>query len=142
MIIPDANLLIYAHDECSPWHAPSKAWWIGVLRGSEPIGIPWVVALAFTRLMTHPQICQNPLSVEQVRAITLSWLKHPHVRLLHTREDSLSRYYDLLEEAGMGGNLSTDAWIALHAFEHSATIYSNDRDFDRFSGIRRVNPLK
>jgi predicted nucleic acid-binding protein len=29
-----------------------------------------------------------------------------------------------------------------HAFEHSATIYSNDRDFDRFSGIRRVNPLK
>ena len=42
----------------------------------------------------------------------------------------------------MGGNLSTDALIAVHAREHSATIYSNDRDFDRFKGIKRVNPLQ
>jgi len=42
----------------------------------------------------------------------------------------------------MGGNLTTNALIAVHAREHSATIYSNDRDFDRFSGIKRANPLR
>jgi uncharacterized protein len=42
----------------------------------------------------------------------------------------------------MGGNLTTDALIALHAREHSATIYSNDLDFGRFPGIKWVNPLK
>jgi len=42
----------------------------------------------------------------------------------------------------MGGNLATDALIALHAREHSAKIHSNDRDFDRFPGIKWVNPLK
>lgn len=49
---------------------------------------------------------------------------------------------NLLEEAGMGGNLSTDAMIGIHAREHGAIIHSNDRDFDRFSSIRWYNPLK
>jgi len=115
---------------------------VEALSGSEPVGIPWVVVLAFTRLMTHPQICMNPLSVEQARAIALGWMDYPQVRLITVGEGALSRFFDLLEEAGLGGNLSTDALIALHALEHSATVYSNDRDFDRFGGIRRVNPLE
>ena len=49
--------------------------------------------------------------------------------------------FELLEEAGSGGNLSTDAMIALHAMEYSATVYSNDRDFDRIAGVKRINPL-
>lgn len=142
MIIPDANLLIYAHDEKSVDHTAAKLWWSSVLSGSEPVGIPWVVVLAFTRLMSHPQICENPLSVEQVRGIALGWFELPQVRLIGVGEASLGRFYDLLEEAGSGGNLSTDALIALHALEHSGTVFSNDRDFGRFAGVRRVNPLK
>ncbi|WP_269522681.1 TA system VapC family ribonuclease toxin [Coraliomargarita parva] len=142
MIIPDANVLIYAHDEKSSNHRVAKRWWSAVLSGSEPVGIPWVVVLAFTRLMSHPQICENPLSVEQVRGITLSWFELPQVRLIRVGEASLARFYDLLEEAGSGGNLSTDALIALHALEHSGTVYSNDHDFVRFSGVRWMNPLK
>lgn len=142
MIIPDANLLIYAHDERSHHHHAAHQWWTQTLSGLEPVGIPWVVVLAFTRLMTHPQICANPLSVEQVRGITQGWMDCPQVRLISLGENALGRFYDLLEEAGLGGNLSTDALIALHALEHSATVYSNDQDFDRFGGVRRINPLK
>ena len=141
MIIPDANILIYAHDEASPWHAKARAWWEAALSGSEPVGLAWVVVLAVTRLLTHPSICENPLSPAQVRGIVEEWMSFPHVRLIHLSENALSRFFDLLEEAGMGGNLSTDALIALHALEHSATVASNDRDFDRFAGVKRVNPL-
>jgi toxin-antitoxin system PIN domain toxin len=141
MIIPDANILIYAHDESSRWHDRARAWWETVLSGSEPVGLPWVVVLAVTRLLTHPSICENPLSPAQVRGIVEGWVSFPHVRLIHLSENALSRFFDLLEEAGTGGNLSTDAIIALHALEHSATVVSNDRDFDRFAGVRRVNPL-
>ena len=42
----------------------------------------------------------------------------------------------VFDDAGHGGNLSTDALIALHAMEHSATIHSHDRDFDRFGGLQ------
>ena len=141
MIIPDANVLIYAHDEASPWHAKARAWWEAVLSGAEPVGIAWVVVLAVTRLLTHPNVCENPLSPACVRRLVEHWLSFPHVRIIHLSENALGRFFDLLEEAGTGGNLSTDALIALHALEYSATIASNDRDFDRFAGVKRINPV-
>jgi uncharacterized protein len=141
MIIPDANLLIYAHDEASPSHGKARPWWEAVLSGAEPVGLPWVVVLAVTRLLTHPNVCENPLSPAQVRGIVEHWVSFPHVRIIHLSENALERFFDLLEEAGTGGNLTTDALIALHALEHSATVASNDRDFDRFAGVKRINPL-
>jgi toxin-antitoxin system PIN domain toxin len=141
MIIPDANLLIYAHDSSCPQHAKARAWWEAALSGNEAVGIPWVVVLAFTRIMTHPQICTSPLDSESVRAMVEQWLDCSQVRIIQISGRAVSVFFDLLKEAGMGGNLSTDALIAAHAREHSATIYSNDRDFDRFSGVKWVNPL-
>jgi len=51
------------------------------------------------------------------------------------------QFFDLLEGGGLGGNLVTDALIAAHAIENAATLFSNDRDFDRFSGLKWTNPL-
>ena len=141
MIIPDANLLIYAHDERSQFHPAARDWWQGALAGTEPIGLPWVVILAFVRLMTHPQICEEPLSVTQAGAVVNHWIQSPSLRIIQLSDRALPIFFDLLEDAGSGGNLSTDALIALHAREHSGIIYSNDRDFGRFKGIRTVNPL-
>ncbi len=142
MIIPDANLLIFAHDALSPDHKRANAWWSATLAGTESVGLPWVVILAFTRIMTHPQISQNPLSIEQVREVIEDWIRAPHVRIIQLSNRALPVFFDLLHEARTGGNLSTDALIAVHAREHSATIYSNDHDFARFPGIKWINPLK
>ena len=142
MIIPDANLLIYAHDASCPQHGKARDWWQGALSGPETIGIPWVVVLAFTRLITHPQICTNPLAVGDVQAIVEGWIESSNVRIIQVSERALPAFFALLEDAGMGGNLCTDALIALHAREHSAVVYSTDRDFDRFRGLRWVNPLQ
>jgi toxin-antitoxin system PIN domain toxin len=141
MIIPDANLLIYAHNSRAQQHRKAKQWWETALSGSEPVGVPWVVVLAFTRIMTHPQICENPLSIQEAREMVEDWTDAPCLRIIQLSDQALPRFFDLLEDAQMGGNLCTDALIALHAREHSATIYSNDRDFDRFPGIKWVNPL-
>lgn len=141
MIIPDTNILIYAHDESSPHHARARAWWESTLSSGEPVGLVWVVVMAFTRLMTHPTLAQNPLPIGDVRSMVEQWLECPAVRLLGLSGQALPRFFDLLETAGGGGNLSTDALIALHAMEHSATVASNDRDFDRFTGVKWVNPL-
>jgi toxin-antitoxin system PIN domain toxin len=141
MIIPDANLLIYAHDSSASPHLKAKGWWEATLSGDEAVGLPWIVVLAFTRIMTHPQICENPLSIAEVRSMVEDWMEAPCLRIIQLSDQALPRFFDLLEDAQMGGNLCTDALIALHAREHSATIYSNDRDFDRFPGIKWVNPL-
>lgn len=142
MIVPDANLLIYAYDTTSPHHAKARSWWESALSGAEPVGIPWVVILAFTRLMTHPTVSENPMTVAQARAAVEAWLACEHVRMLSVEPDTINTFFTLLDEAGIGGNLSTDALIAATASEHGGCVYSNDRDFDRFAGLVWRNPLQ
>jgi toxin-antitoxin system PIN domain toxin len=142
IIIPDANILVYAYDETSSRHESARRWWEYVLSEGQSVGIPEVVVLAFTRLLTHPQICENPLSIQQVRIVVEGWFELSHVRLLRLSGSSLARFYDLLEEAELGGNLCTDAWIALHALEQSGVVVTNDRDFARFAGVKCLNPFQ
>jgi toxin-antitoxin system PIN domain toxin len=141
MILPDVNLLVYAHDRTSPYHTKAREWWLNVLSGTEPIGLPWIVLLGFVRILTHPGICHQPLSVEDAREAAESWFQSPCLRILPMPSEGMDVFFDLLADAGMGGNLSTDAMIAMHARIHSGIIYSNDRDFDRFPGIKWINPL-
>lgn len=142
MILPDVNLLIYAHDADSPHHEQARHWWQEALAGGEPIVLPWVVILAFVRLVTHPQLCAKPVGVEVARSAVESWLSYSQVQVGQLSTRALSVFFDLLETAGHGGNLTTDACIAAHAREYSARIYTNDRDFDRFPGIKCINPLR
>lgn len=141
MIVPDANLLIYAYDTTSSHHGKARVWWEERLSGDVPVGIPWVVVLAFTRLLTHPSVCAAPLTVQQVKKHVSLWFDQPQVRLLAPTQETFSFFFDFLEATELGGNLSTDALIAAHAFENRAVIHTNDRDFDRFSRIKWTNPL-
>jgi toxin-antitoxin system PIN domain toxin len=142
MIVPDANLLIYAYDSTSPSHRAARRWWEDALSGREPVGIPWIVVLAFVRLISHPTLLEHPLTVREAEACVGQWLDCDHVRLLVPRERTFERFFSLLDEAGLGGNLATDALIAAHAEEYGATVHSTDRDFDRFTTVRWINPLK
>jgi uncharacterized protein len=141
MIVPDANVLIYAYDRTSDLHRVARRWWESVLSGSEPIGIPWVVILAFVRLVTHPVLCENPMTIAQARQAVESWFRVDQVRLLAPGAATFEYFFDLLQQAGTGGNLSTDAMIAALAIEHGGSVYSTDRDFSRFPKVRWQNPL-
>jgi uncharacterized protein len=141
MIVPDVNVLIYAYDRTSNAHRIARRWWESALSGSESVGIPWVVILAFVRLMTHPILSENPMSIIQARQAVESWFEVDHVRLLTPGTATFECFFDLLEQAGTGGNLCTDAIITALAIEHGGQIYSTDRDFSRFPKIRWQNPL-
>ena len=142
MIIPDVNLLVYAYDSTSPFHERARSWWEGALSGSRSVGIPWIVILAFVRLVTHPTLSENPMTVVQAREAVMAWLSVSHARVLVTTPATVNLFFDLLIAAGTGGNLSTDAMIAALAAQYGGCVYSNDRDFGRFSGILWQNPLK
>lgn len=142
MIVPDATLVIYAHDSTAPAHRQARTWWESVLSGSEPVGIPWIVVFAFVRLMTHPTLSDNPMTVGQARERVEEWLRCDHVRLQSPESTTLNRFFDLLTKAGIAGNLCTDALIAALAEDHGGKVYSNDADFARFPGITWQNPLR
>ena len=65
MIVPDLNLLIYAHDGRAPYHDSARRWWEGLINGVERVGIPWVVTTGFVRLMTHPKVLVHPATPEE-----------------------------------------------------------------------------
>jgi predicted nucleic acid-binding protein len=110
------------------------------LSGDEPVGIPVVVLLAFVRLMTHPTLCEKPMTVAQVRARVDAWLAVDGVRLLFPSPATINQMLRLLEHAGLGGNLTSDALIAAHALELGGRVTSNDADFARFPGVVCENP--
>lgn len=97
--------------------------------------------MAFVRIMTHPTLSENPMTVTQTREAVEAWLAVGHVRMLTTTPRTLELFFGLLEALGTGGNLCTDAMIAALAVEHGGCVYSNDADFSRFAGIVYRNPL-
>lgn len=141
MIVPDSNLLIYAHDSGSPFHAASRRWWEGLLNGTEIVGLCPPVALGFVRLITHHRLFERPLPVADATARVRGWLEIPVVRALETTGVDLDASLRLLEAAGTGGNLTTDAHIAAIALRHGGVVHSADNDFARFPGLSWKNPL-
>jgi len=141
VILVDANLLIYAVDRDSPHHAPARRWLEEALSGSESLGIPWIVALAFLRIMTHPSVMRKPLTAENALGYVDGWLRQPFVRLIGPGEKHWPILRNLLKASGTAGNLTSDAHLAALAIEHGGTIASADNDFRRFAGVTHINPL-
>ena len=141
MTIPDANLILYAHNTADPSHDSARVWWEHLLRGADPVGIPLVVVLAFLRLSTSSRVLQTPLSAEESADCIASWFTSPVVSLLNPGPDHLRILLDLVRSTGTTGNLTTDAQIAALALEYRAEVHSSDQDFGRFPGLRWQNPL-
>ena len=141
MIVPDLNLLIYAHDGRAPYHDSARRWWEGLINGVERVGIPWVVTTGFVRLMTHPKVLVHPATPEEAVDYVQEWFRFPHVTPINPGAEHLTHLRRSLAAAGVGGNLVTDAHIAALAMEYQAEVHSNDTDFSRFPGLRWRNPL-
>lgn len=141
MVLPDVNLLVYAHNETSRFHKPAKRWWKELMNGDSPVMLCWTSVLGFVRIATHPGIQTDPVSVEASFAITDSWLERPNVHWLHPGRRHYPIFRSLLIHVGVGGNLVTDAHLAALSIEHNCELQSNDTDFGRFPGLRWTNPL-
>ena len=142
MIIPDLNLIIYAHDPYSSRHAAALRWWEDLLNSKRPVGLAWITILGFIRLSTHPRLTTNPMTPREAIERVKSWLVVPSVRIVTPGEYHARYLFDLIESVGVAGNLSTDAHLAALAIEYQAELASSDMDFGRFAGLRWSNPIR
>lgn len=97
MIIPDVNLLVYAHNDQVPEHEKALAWWEKCLNGSLPIGLSWVAISGFLCLMTHPRVLVQPMPVGDATARVREWLAQPPVMVLHPGAKFAGLYLDFLD---------------------------------------------
>ena len=141
MIVPDVNLLLYAHVTAFPEHPRARRWWEGLLNGSHEVGLAGPALFGFVRLASNPRVLDRLLPVEQALQRVEAWLERPHVHFVQPGPRHLEIAFDLLRQAGVAANLTTDAQLAALAIEHQGELHSNDADFGRFPRLRWVNPL-
>jgi uncharacterized protein len=141
VIVVDANLLIYAYDTESSSHAKSRAWVEKIFSDVEPVGLAWQTVSAFLRVMTNRKLPGFRLTVEQAVAIVEEWLAQPNVRIIEAGDEHWFLFRRMVVEGQGSGPLVSDAHIAALTLEYGGVLYTADRDFARFPGLRWKNPL-
>lgn len=141
MIIPDVNLLVYAHNKGVPEHERARVWWEGAVNGAEPIGLDWSVLLGFVRLMSNQKVTVRPQPPAKLLARVSKILTRPTVRLVTPGLRHAELMQELFETSGAGPRMVTDVHLAALAIELDAVLATNDTDFGRFPKLRTLNPL-
>lgn len=138
----DANLLLYASDEASPFHERASRLLDEIAIGPELAYLFWPTAMAYLRIATHPAIFARPLSHADARSNLETLLALPHVQAVGETDAFWRRFTEVADDVRPTGNLVPDAHIVALMLEHGVrTIWTRDRDYRAFSGIRVRDPF-
>lgn len=142
LIAIDTNILVYARRRELPRHARSVALLRRLAQGPEPWAIPWPCVYEFLRVVTHPRVFDPPTELDVALEDLESLLESPSLVLLGEGPAHASHLRRAVLEGRVVGNLVHDAHIAALGIEHGATeLWTADRDFARFAGLRIRNPF-
>ena len=141
MIILDANILIYAYDSASLQHTKARAWIEAIFSGTSPVALPWLTITAFLRVMTSPKLPGNRFTQEEGVQVVETWFQQPNVRVLAPGENHWNHLRTMIVNGQATGGLISDAQLAALTVEYGGMLYTTDRDFARFPGLRWTNPL-
>jgi toxin-antitoxin system PIN domain toxin len=141
MLLPDVNVLVYAHRRDAPDHARYLAWLESEVNSDQAYGLADLVLSGFIRVVTHPRVFNPVSSLDDALAF---------VNVLRARDNCVPvlpgpRHWDLFctlcRRAGAKGNVVPDAYLAALAIESGSEWVTTDRGFARFPGLRWRHPL-
>lgn len=144
MLVVDTNVLLYAADESSEFHAPCRRLLEGLRSGPIPWFLTWGIAYEFLRVATHPRVYPQPWSASEAHAFLEALLRSPSARLLiPTVRHAEILAASLVDVPDARGNLLRDLHTAVLMREHGiGRILTRDRDFHRFAFLDVVDPLR
>jgi len=142
MIAIDTNILVYAHREDSAWHSAAFGRIRELAENRSPWAIPWPCIHEFLAIVTHPRIYAPPTPLEHAIDQVHAWLESPSVVLLGETENHWGNLRTFLVIGQITGPLVQDARIAALCKAHGVSeVWTADRDFSRFPGLKVKNPL-
>ncbi len=142
MIAVDTNILVYAHRAESPFHAVASALVKSLTEGAATWAIPWPCLHEFVATATHPRVHVPPTPMQKACAQVEAWISSPSVALLTESASHWPTLRGLLTGAHIMGPKVHDARIAALCLQHGVSeLWSADRDFNRFAGVKVRNPL-
>ncbi|MDE2769179.1 MAG: PIN domain-containing protein [Chloroflexota bacterium] len=137
MIAVDTNVLIHAHRSESAWHRAARARLVNLAEGPARWGLPVFCVAEFMRVVTHGRVFNPPSSVSQAAGFIDNIVAAPTCELVRPGAEFLDLLMETARQSDARGNLMFDAQIAALCREHGIdTVLTNDRDFERFDGLR------
>lgn len=141
MLLPDVNVLVYAHAEQAERHAEHRAWLEKVLAGDQAYAYSELVLSGFVRVVTNPRAFDPPSSIESALDFARQIRGRPNAVQVTPGPRHWDIFCNLCVTAGARGNLVPDAYLAALAIESGSEWISTDRDYARFPGLRWRHPL-
>ena len=142
MIALDSNILVYARRMEAPHHADAARLLAGLAEGDAPWALPWPCVYEFLRVVTHPRVFDPPSDLEKTLDELQSLFESKSLSLLGEGPAHAAHLRFALLSGRATGNLAHDAHIAALAVEHGVReLWTADRDFARFPGLRIRNPF-
>jgi uncharacterized protein len=142
VLIPDVNVLIYAHRAEAPDHPRYAEWLRTLAEGDEPYAVSDLGCSAFVRIVTNPKIWEEPTSLDDAFSFVTELRGRSNARPLTHGPGSWDIFVRLCTAARARGKLVADAYHAALAIEHGCEFLSADGDFSRFTGLRVRHPLR
>lgn len=138
----DVNLLVYAADETVDQHPRARALLDWVATDRSITYLFWPVVLGYLRIVTNPAILRSPLTPAEAIGDIDGLLRRPHIVVVGETEQFWTKFKDVARSTAPRGNLVPDAHLVSLMGQHGvSTIWTNDRDFRKFDGIRVKNPF-
>lgn len=142
MLLPDVNVLLYAHREDAREHADYADWLRGLADGPEPFALSELVLAAFLRLTTNARVFRDPTPTSVALAFVDELVARPGCRLVRPGPRHWTIFRDLVQATQARGSLVPDLQHAAVAIEHGCEWVTNDGDFARIPGLRWRHPLR
>jgi len=141
MLLPDVNILVYAHRRDTDFHREFRSWLDRSRQGSEPLGLADQVLAGFVRVVTHPRVFLDPTPPREALRFVDSLAESPAATPVRPGNRAWAIFRDLVEKTAPKGNAIPDAYLAATALETGALLCTADRGFARYPDLRWRHPL-
>lgn len=143
MVVVDTNVLVYAADEDSPFHAACLAWLEYRRARPDAWFTTWSILYEFLRVTTHQKVMRRPWSASEAWQFVTALLTSPGLGILIPSQRHAEIAEQVIAEVPhIAGNLLHDAHTAILMREHGIkSICTRDTDFHRFLFLEVIDPL-
>ena len=142
MLLPDVNVLVYAHRTDVADHARYRSWLESVIDGDEAYGVSELVLSGFVRVVTHPRVFSTPSRLADALTFANQVRVQPNCVPVRPGARHWTVFERLCRECAARGNLVPDAYLAALSIESGCEWITTDRDYSRFPGLRWRHPFQ
>ena len=141
MIVPDVNVLVYAHREDMDEHEPYREWLDWLVNSGAAYGMSEMVLSSFVRIVTSRRIFREPTGTRSALAAAARLLAPPQCVPLRPGPRHWEIFDGLCRRHAVAAKLVPDAYLAAVVMEAGCELATADRDFALFEGLRWRHPL-